>query len=424
MNSALISAVRGMRDILPEQIGAWQRLEKTAATCFHSYGYRELRTPLVEQLELFTRQIGETTDVVQKEMYRFTDAANGEQVALRPEATVSTVRALLAAGKQRGGTVRVWYGGPMFRHERPQKGRYRQFHQLGAEALGSSDPTLDAEQIIMLARLWQVLGVHDKLRLDINNLGNRRERACHREKLTAYFQKHREALDEDARQRIESNPLRILDSKNPVTLEIAANAPALADELGADSQRHAEQVKEKLTAANVAFNENAHLVRGLDYYNLTVYEWSLADDGRRQNTVCGGGRYDGLAENIGGDAFPGCGFALGMERIIDILPPEAPAALADCFVALTDSGTAATAVADRIAEDCRDRGLAVWRHVGGGNIGKQIKKADTMGIPLVIIIGADEIEGDYITVKRLLDGKQQQTAVNDAAIVSRRLLDA
>lgn len=414
-----------MRDILPENIGAWQRLEKTAAACFHHYGYGELRTPLVERLELFSRQLGESTDVVQKEMYRFTDAANDDEVALRPEATVSTVRALLAAGRQRSGTVRVWYGGAMFRHERPQKGRYRQFHQLGAEALGNVDAALDAEQILMLARLWRELGIAAALKLELNNLGSNAERARHREKLAAYFTAHLDALDEDAKRRVSANPLRILDSKNERTLQVVAGAPALADELGDESRRYVDAVREKLAAAGVAFEDNPALVRGLDYYNLTVYEWSVAGDERRQNTVCGGGRYDGLAESIGGAAFPGCGFALGMERVLELLAPQAAAA-ADCFLAFTATGGAGDAerLADTVAERCRDDGLAVWRHVGGGNLARQLKRADAMGAALAIIVGDDECAGDYITIKRLADGEQQRAATADAAAASRRMINA
>ena len=412
-----------MRDILPDDIGNWQHLEQAAAACFARYGYREVRTPLLERMDLFSRQLGESTDVVQKEMYRFADGAGDGELALRPEATVSTVRALLAAGAGRGGVSRVWYGGAMFRRERPQKGRYRQFHQLGAEALGQADAALDAEQILLLARLWRELGVGDQLHLQINNLGSAEERARHREKLTAYFSRHEDALDEAARQRIRTNPLRILDSKDARTLEIAAEAPALADELGAASIAFVDAVRDKLAAAGIAFADNPALVRGLDYYNLTVYEWSLAGDARRQNAVAGGGRYDGLAEQIGGGSVPGCGFALGVERVLDLLPPPPPAAAAACFLAIAAEGEAAR-IADEVAEKCRDDGLAVWRHVGGGNLSRQLKKADALGAALAIIVGADECAGGYITIKRLADGKQQQAAAADAANASRRLLYA
>ena len=423
MKNALIAPVRGMHDILPEQVAAWQQMEQVAADCFHSYGYRELRTPLLEKAELFRRPLGEKTDVVQKEMYCFNDKADGDQLALRPEATVSTVRALLAAGRQRGAAVRVWYSGAMFRRERPQKGRYRQFHQLGAEALGSADPALDAEQIIMLARLWRALGVAGRLRLEINNLGSSEERADYRGRLSAYFERRRSDLDEDATERITTNPLRILDSKHPATLKVIAEAPPLADSLGTQSRRHLDRVKDKLTAAGIAFSENDRLVRGLDYYNLTVYEWSLADDTRRQNTVCGGGRYDGLAESIGGTAFPGCGFALGLERAVSLLG-AAPPPVADCFLALADADNASAVLADTVAEYCRDEGLSVWRHVGGGKLDRQLKQADSMGAPLAIIIGESEASGDYVTIKRLADGEQRQVPPADAAETGRRLLDA
>lgn len=422
MKNALIAPVRGMHDILPHQTAVWQQLEHTAALCFRSYGYRELRTPLVEKAELFRRPLGETTDVVQKEMYCFGDTADGDLLALRPEATVSAVRALLAAGGARAGVARVWYGGAMFRRERPQKGRYRQFHQLGAEGLGSTDPALDAEQIIMLARLWRALDIAAALRLEINNLGGSGERAAYREKLSAYFRRCRGGLDAEAAARIETNPLRILDSKNPQTLAVVADAPRLAESLGDASRRHVDAVKNKLAAAGVAFSENDRLVRGLDYYNLTVYEWSLAGDERRQNTVCGGGRYDGLAERIGGAEFPGCGFALGMERIVALLP--AAEAAADCFLALADDAAASVALADTVAERCRDDGLTVWRHVGGGQLARQLKRAAALGAALVIIVGKEEADGGYVTIKRLTDGEQRQAPPADAVTTSRRLMYA
>ena len=426
MRSELIPAVRGMRDILPAQVGAWQRLEKTAAECFRLYGYGEIRTPIVERLELFNRQLGENTDLVQKEMYSFTDALNGDEVALRPEATVSAVRALLAADGGRGGGVRrvtritrVWYGGPMFRHERPQKGRYRQFHQFGAEALGGADAAIDAEQILMLARLWRLLGIADKLSLDINNLGDAEERARHRQKLREYFLRYENDLDDDARRQLLTNPLRLLDNKNPKVTEIAAAAPRMRDELGEQSRRFAESLKEKLNAAGVCFSERDSLVRGLDYYNLTVFEWSLANDERRQNTICGGGRYDGLAEKIGGAAAPGCGFALGVERVLELLEEEATAP-SDCYLAITAPQCAN--FADKLAELCRDGGLSVWRHVGGGNVGRQLKKADTMRIPLALIVGDEEQDGNYVTLKHLDSGRQSRAPLSDAAAEAKRML--
>lgn len=424
MKAELISPVRGMHDILPGDIAAWQRLEKTAAACFESYGYRELRTPLLERLELFRRQLGEASDIVQKEMYSFADKSKGgEEVALRPEATVSTVRAVASGALARGGVARVWYGGAMFRRERPQKGRQRQFHQLGAEALGRQDAALDAEQIIMQARLWRELGVADALRLEINNLGAAAERQRYRDKLAGYLRQHEEALDADSRQRIATNPLRVLDSKDAQTQKIVAQAPVLADALGDESRCYVDEVREKLAAAGIAFAENPRLVRGLDYYNLTVYEWVLADDARRQNAVCGGGRYDGLAESIGGGDCPGCGFALGMERVLALMPAAAADGV-DCFLALADGSAAAAGLADSVAERCRDGGLSVWRHVGGGSLARQLKKADAMGAALAIIVGEEESAGGHITLKRLKDAAQRQVSAAQAAEESRRLLDA
>ena len=419
MASEVISVVRGMHDILPQQAAVWRRVEGVAARCFGGYGYGEIRTPIIERLDLFSRQLGEDTDVVRKEMYAFTDSHNGEQVALRPEATVSTVRALLAGGASRGGVVRVWYGGPMFRHERPQKGRYRQFHQLGAEALGSNSPLLEAEQMIMLARFWRELKVDDKLMLEINNLGNAEERRRHRQKLGDYFRRHFNELDEAAQKRVDENPLRILDSKDTKSAAIAADAPRLADELGDDSRRHVDWVKNKISAAGITFSERDSLVRGLDYYNLTVFEWAPTGTTRRQDTVCGGGRYDGLAEKIGGKPLPGCGFALGVERLLDLLPPSQPEAV-NCFLAVV--GDDVDDFADSIAENCRDAGISVWRHGGGGNMGKQLKKGDAMRAALVLMVGIEEKAGGYIKIKRLTDGRQEKTAMADITTTIKRLL--
>ncbi|MGU9950853.1 MAG: histidine--tRNA ligase [Gammaproteobacteria bacterium WSBS_2016_MAG_OTU1] len=400
---AIIPSIRGMRDLLPAETAQWRHVEAAAATCFANYGYGELRTPALERADLFRRQLGEDTDIVQKEMYAFTDVS-GDELCLRPEATVPTVRAVMNAGLHRGGVARVWYGGQMFRRERPQKGRYRQFWQIGAEAIGGGDDAaaaIDAEQILMLARFWQALKIGDKLQLRINNLGAATERAAYRKQLTAYFRRHADKLDEAAQARIDSNPLRILDSKDEQTAQIAAEAPPLQKVLGDDSIRHVETVKAILTAAKIEFTEDPALVRGLDYYNLTVFEWVLKDDERRQNALCGGGRYDGLSEQIGGVALRGSGFALGLDRLISLLgnlPPQQP----DCFVVASGNDIYCT----QAAESMREAGLSVWQHGGGGNMARQLKKADAMNVSLVIIAGADEESAQTITIKRLRDGKQ------------------
>ena len=403
MGETLISAARGMRDILPPQAAVWRRLENAVAACFARYGYAEIRTPLVERLELFRRQLGEHTDIVQKEMYVFADALNNDKLALRPEATVSTVRALLAGGGARAGVLRVWYGGAMFRHERPQQGRYRQFHQFGAEATGAKDPRLDAEQIIMLWRLWRELGVADQLQLEINNLGSPQERAQYAKNLQAHFAPHAKNWDDAARQRLQNNPLRLLDSKEEGVMQAAAGAPP--PPLGDDSRRFVDAVKERLAAAGAPFCERPQLARGLDYYNLTVYEFSPKNDERRQNTLCGGGRYDGLAQSIGGAPMPGCGFAMGAERLLALLQPPPPPPPQCCLIAADDT---AENYAQQVAEACRDGGLVVWRHLGGGGLAKGLKRANAMQTPLALIVGDAEARGEYVTIKRLADGSQRQ----------------
>ena len=402
MRDSLVATVRGMHDILPDRIDKWHRLERTAAQCFAGYGYGEIRTPLVEPLALFERQLGEESDVVQKEMYVLED--RGERLALRPEATVSTVRALLAAGWQRRGILRVWYGGAMFRRERPQKGRYRQFHQLGAEILGGGDPAMEVEQILMLSRLWKRLGIGDQLCLRLNNLGAGEERNRHRQALVEYFERHEGALDEDSRRRLRTNPLRIFDSKTPSVRALIPEAPKLSAFVGDDSIRHLEWIKARLQAAGVSFVEDGSLVRGLDYYNLTVYEWQLRGDERQQNTVCGGGRYDGLAEMLGAAALPACGFAFGVERVLDLMP-DPPAAAAQCYLMVADE--AYSDFANRLAERCRDDGWSVCQHVGGGNLGRQMRKADASGARVALIVGEKEYYNNQVTVKRLSDGRQE-----------------
>ena len=405
-----------MRDLLPAETARWRRAEAAAAEVFARYGYGEIRTPVAERAELFRRQLGESTDVVQKQMFAFADLS-GDEICLRPEATVSSVRAVGASGLHRGGVVRVWYGGPMFRRERPQKGRYRQFWQLGAEAMsaGAPDPAIDGEQILMVARLWRELGIADKLQLHINNLGSAAERAAHRKELAAYFLRNESKLEPSAKERIADNPLRILDSKDPQTAAVAAEAPPLADFLGEESRRHLQTLSEILADAGVEFSEDPTLVRGLDYYNLAVFEWTLRGDSRRQNALGGGGRYDGLSQQIGGPPLHGCGFALGLDRLMTLLEEESSAeesaTAPDCFLA----AAASPAYCARAAESLREGGLSVWQHSGGGNLGRMLKKADAMRAPLAAIVGEDEESAQTVTLKRLSDGFQQKTALASAA---------
>ncbi|MGI9338441.1 MAG: histidine--tRNA ligase [Gammaproteobacteria bacterium] len=409
----VIPVIRGARDLLPADLARWHFAERAAARCFAAYDYGEIRTPILERAELFARQLGEHTELVEKQMYLFADGKN-EMLALRPEATVPTVRAVLQSGLHRALPARLWYAGPMFRRERPQKGRYRQFWQIGAEILGAAEPAADAEQIMMTARLWRELGIGDKLRLTINNLGNGEERARHREKLRAYFHKRRDEMGEDAA-RAETNPLRLLESRDVKTAAVAKDAPQLAAELGDESRRHLDAVKNTISRAGIKFDEDGALVRGLDYYNLTVFEWSIGGDERRQNAVCGGGRYDGLAQQIGGGAsMPGCGFALGLDRVADIIGAQ-PSASADCFVAFGDGGEDESKLADIVCEQCRDMGLSVRRHIGGGNLARQLKKANAIGARAVLIIGAREMAAGCITIKIMASGEQTSIAAAQAA---------
>ena len=410
----VIPVIRGVRDLLPADLARWHIAEQAAAACFAAYHYHEIRTPILERAELFARQLGEHTELVEKQMYLFADGKN-EMLALRPEATVPTVRAVLQSTLHRALPVRLWYAGAMFRRERPQKGRYRQFYQIGAEILGAQEPAADAEHILMTARLWRELGINAKVQLTINNLGNSEERAKHRDKLRAYFYKRRAQMGEDAT-RAETNPLRLLESRDPKTAEVARDAPGLAAELGDESRRHLDEVKNTIAAAGIRFAEDGALVRGLDYYNLTVFEWSMADDDRRQNAVCGGGRYDGLAQQIGsGASLPGCGFALGLDRVADMLQPPPPPGV-DCFVAVVDSGAGENQLADKVAEQCRDIGLSVRRHIGGGNLARQLKKANAAGARAALIIGERETAEQCITIKIMTSGKQTSVAAAQVAM--------
>jgi histidyl-tRNA synthetase len=402
-----IQAVRGMNDILPDDADLWERFEDTVRAWLKSYGYRNIRTPLLEPTQLFRRAIGEATDIVEKEMYSFTDELNGEQLTLRPEATASTVRAAIEHSLLYNGPQRLWYIGPMYRHERPQKGRYRQFHQVGAEALGFAGPDIDAELLLMCARLWDDLGL-DGISLHINSLGSLDERLAHREALVAYLASHEARLDDDSRRRMATNPLRVLDSKNPTMQEIIAGAPKLIERLGDASLAHFEGVQRVLKDAGIPYKIDPRLVRGLDYYNLTVFEW-VTDKLGAQGTVCGGGRYDGLVEQIGGKPTPAAGFAMGVERLLALMQAEGLSGAGETQdVYLVHQGETAARMAFRVAEGLRDHGFGVTLHAGGGSFKSQMKKADASRAHVAVIIGEDEAAAGEASVKTLREAREQQ----------------
>ncbi len=414
MSSQILQAVRGMNDILPDEAEIWEHFEDIARDWLRSYGYRPIRMPIVEPTPLFARAIGEVTDIVEKEMYSFEDALNGEALTLRPEGTASCVRAaiehnLVAAG----GPQRLYYHGPMFRHERPQKGRYRQFHQIGIEALGFAGPDVDAEHMMMCARLWDDLGIDD-VRLEINSLGIAEERARHREALIAYFEAHAEQLDDDGKRRLYTNPLRILDSKNPALRAVVEAAPRLMDYLGDGSRVHFAAVQTLLADAGIPFQINHRLVRGLDYYNHTVFEWVTNRLGA-QGTICAGGRYDGLVAQLGGKPQPAAGFAIGIERLLALWREsggEAEKMQPDAYV--VHLGDAAQRLAFRAAEALRGHGFAAVLHCGGGSFKAQMKKADASGAAVAVIIGEDEAASGEVGLKPLRGpGGQQRIAVDD-----------
>jgi len=410
--AAAIQPIRGMNDILPDATPAWQWVEATARGIFEAYGYRELRVPLVERSELFSRSIGEVTDIVEKEMYSFTDRS-GDQLSLRPEATASCVRAAISNGLIHNQQQRLWYAGPMFRYERPQKGRYRQFHQLGAEALGFAGPDVDAELILMSARLWRALGLED-LRLELNSLGTSESRQAYRALLIEYFSAHRDQLDEDSLRRLEQNPLRILDSKNPAMQALIAAAPSLTDHLDVESADHFDQLRAALDAAGVGFRVNPRLVRGLDYYSRTVFEW-VTDRLGAQAAVCSGGRYDGLVEQLGGRPTPAIGWALGMERLVELVQDRAPPAPSP-HAYLVPVGAAAQPAALALAESLRDglAGLRLLTHCGEGSLKTAMKKADKSGAALALIIGDAELAAGRVLVKPLRTGGEQLAMEHDA----------
>jgi histidyl-tRNA synthetase len=410
--AAAIQPVRGMNDVLPDATPLWQWVEAKAREVFEAYGYRELRMPLVERTELFSRSIGEVTDIVEKEMYSFTDR-NGDQLSLRPEATASCVRAAISNGLIHNQQQRLWYSGPMFRYERPQKGRYRQFHQLGAEALGFAGPDADAELILMSARLWHSLGLKD-LKLELNSLGTAASRRAYRALLVEYFGAQRERLDEDSLRRLEQNPLRILDSKHPGMQALIAAAPSITDHLDSQSADHFNELKAILNAAGLPFRVNPRLVRGLDYYSHTVFEW-LTDQLGAQAAVCSGGRYDGLVAELGGRDTPAAGWALGVERLVELVQDIAPPAPAP-HAYLVPVGRAAQAAAFALGESLRNalQGLRLVTHCGEGSLKAAMKKADKSGATLALILGDAELAGGHVVLKPLRSGGGQCALEPDA----------
>jgi len=400
MAKVKLAAVRGMNDLLPAQSPLWEWFEARVADWVRSYGYQQIRTPILEHTDLFVRGIGEVTDIVEHEMYSFEDRSNQERLTLRPEFTAGTVRAAIEHSLTYDGPKRVWSMGPLFRHERPQRGRYRQFHQVNVEALGFTGPDIDAEQIVMLARLWKILGI-TSARLEINCLGQAEERAKHRVELLGYFEQHKDELDADSIRRLTTNPLRILDSKNPAMAELLSDAPQITAYLSDTSRRHFEELQTLLATAGVEFKVNPRLVRGLDYYNLTVFEW-ITDELGAQGTLCGGGRYDPLIERLGGKPTPASGFAIGIERVIECLTQSGQidtSAHTDVYVVHQGGATATRAFLT--AERLRDAGLDVIYHAGEASLKSQMKRADASGAEFAVIIGETELASDSAAVKNL-----------------------
>lgn len=411
-----IHAIRGMNDVLPEDSYKWESIEATVRALLAQYGYRNIRTPIVEDTRLFVRSIGEVTDIVEKEMYSFVDTLNGDTLTLRPEGTAGALRAVVEHSLLYNTTQRLWYMGPMFRHERPQKGRYRQFHQLGIEALGFAGPDIDAEVILIAADLWQRLGVSDSVDLQINSLGNKAERLAHRAALIRYLEDHVGLLDEDAKRRMYSNPLRVLDSKSPALQAMCDAAPSLLDFLGAESREHYERWKAIISSLGIAYVENPRLVRGLDYYNLSVFEWVTSELGA-QSTVCAGGRYDGLIEQLGGKQASGIGFALGIERLLllmDALGKTSKQPHVDIY--LVKQGRDVDEQAFKVARRLREAGWSVWQHCGEMSFKAQLKKADTSGADFAVILGENECAAGTVTVKPLREHGEQYTVPFDEVL--------
>ncbi|MEE4407764.1 MULTISPECIES: histidine--tRNA ligase [Serratia] len=413
-----IQAIRGMNDYLPEDTALWQRIEGTLKQVLGSYGYSEIRLPIVEQTPLFKRAIGEVTDVVEKEMYTFEDR-NGESLTLRPEGTAGCVRAGIEHGLLYNQEQRLWYIGPMFRYERPQKGRYRQFNQLGVEVFGLQGPDIDAELILLTARWWKALGISEHVNLELNSIGSLEARANYRDALVAFLEQHKEKLDEDCKRRMYSNPLRVLDSKNPEVQALLNDAPRLSEYLDEESKAHFDGLCELLAQAGIPYTINERLVRGLDYYNRTVFEWVTTSLGA-QGTVCAGGRYDGLVEQLGGRATPAVGFAMGLERLVLLVQAVNPdfKAPATIDVYVISSGAGAQSAAMQLAENVRDAApqLKLMTNYGGGNFKKQITRADKWGARVALILGENEVAAQQVVVKDLRSGEQETLAQSEVAV--------
>ena len=421
-----LTAVKGMNDILPPESAQWEWVEDTVRRLMLRYGYRSLRTPIVEPTALFERGLGEVTDIVEKEMYSFEDRMNGDRLTLRPEATAGIVRAINEHNALYNGPLRVWLMGPMFRHERPQKGRSRQFNQLDVEALGHAGPDVDVELILMLRALWRDLGLVEgrDITLELNSLGQASERLTHRAALIQHFEAHADVLDEDARRRLHSNPLRILDTKNPAMQALVEAAPVLMDYLGEESRAHFQSICRVLDAVGLAYRINPRLVRGMDYYNLTVFEWVTPHLGS-QATVCGGGRYDTLIESLGGKPAPGVGFGLGLERLLLLLEAvglQPPSTAPDVYAVLPDS--AALPIVMPVLEALRQAGVAVVLHAGGGSMKSQFKKADASGARFALIFGAEELARGEVAIKPLRLQPAQGSPLTAAAQSTQPLASA
>ena len=412
--SQKFQSIKGFYDILPEAAPLWFKLEDTARKILAQYGYNNIRMPIVEPTELFVRSVGEYTDIVEKEMYAWEDKLNGDKLTLRPEGTAGCVRAVIENSLTYNGPKRLWYSGAMFRHENVQKGRQRQFHQIGAEAFGFESAEVDAEQIVMLARLWRELGIAD-VELQINSIGDGHERLAYRHTLIAYFEQHADLLDEDAKRRLHTNPLRILDTKNPRMQAMCEAAPKLIDTLGEASRTHFEKLCQLLVDAGIAYTINHRLVRGLDYYNRTVFEWVTTKLGA-QGTIAAGGRYDNLVERLGGSATPACGFGIGLERVYLLMQEYGVTAINSPDIYLVNVGELAEKQAFKVAETMRSAGLSVVLHAGGGSFKSQMKKADRSGARYAAILGDDEATAGEISLKPLLEaGEQVKCKQVDAA---------
>ncbi len=412
----VIQAVRGMNDIVPSDVNVWQHVESIIQQLMQRYGYSEIRLPIVESTALFKRSVGESTDIVEKETYTFDDR-NGDSLTLRPEGTAVCVRAGIQNGLLANQQQRLWYMGPMFRHERPQKGRYRQFYQLGVETFGMPGPDIDAELLLLTARLWRELGLSDIIRLQLNSLGTPAARADYRQALVDYFTAHETELDEDSQRRLAKNPLRILDSKNSDMQTVIAAAPSIQDYLDDASREHFSGLCQHLDNAGIDYEINSRLVRGLDYYTGTVFEWVTEELGA-QGTVCAGGRYDGLVEQLGGKATPAIGFAMGMERLILLLQQRMPELEKNVDVYVVNVGEQAEKQVLLLAEQLRDAlpSLGLQMHCGGGSFKSQMKKADKSGANIALILGDDEVANNQVTIKYLREEKPQQTVAVDELI--------